>query len=148
MTIAEPLLLDTHTWIWYAHGETKLGPKSKAEIDSAIAASRAFISAVSLRELGMLVRKRRIELVRNGVPITVRAWAKSATRRLGVRVISVSGTLALASLDVVDLIDTKDPTDHIIVATAQNRAAVLVSADESIRAFGATGALAVMDASK
>lgn len=55
------ILLDTHTWIWWRSDPARLSRRAKNEIDRA---KHVGLSAISLWELSMLLRKKRLELDR------------------------------------------------------------------------------------
>ena len=138
---AGKLLLDTHTWIWYAEGSPELGQNSRNVIARAIKAGSAFVSVVSYREVGVLAQKGKIRLAYD-----TRKWVREATVKVGVGVIELRRLMVLESLTLMNSMTTRDPFDHMIVATAIRCKAALVSADQPIRDFGATGQVAVLDA--
>jgi PIN domain nuclease of toxin-antitoxin system len=61
-TSAEPMLLDTHVWIWLVRSEDRI-PQDVLELMLAAAgAGSMWVSVMSLWELGMLDAKDRIRL--------------------------------------------------------------------------------------
>ena len=59
----EPLLLDTHYWIWYQLGDQEqVGDRVRQSIESAASGGRLLLSAISVWEVGMLESKGRIRL--------------------------------------------------------------------------------------
>lgn len=56
------LLLDTHIWIWLMKGNRTLSRSFCTAIDNAQQHDGVLISAISVRELGMFVEKKRFEL--------------------------------------------------------------------------------------
>src|SRR5579862_564413 len=61
MTLDEPLVLDTHAWLWYVAKDPRIGPRFAA-IDQAGQKKRLSISAISFCEIAMLEAKGRIQL--------------------------------------------------------------------------------------
>lgn len=118
------IVLDTHAWLWWAAARTKLPRK----VQRRLAAERDLaVSAISCWELGMLIERGRLRL---------RGDARSGIREAlsidKLQVIPVSETIAVEA----GLFGARfhgDPADRIIVATALELKAPLVTKDERIR---------------
>src|SRR5437763_15334011 len=76
---SDPVLLDTHVWIWLADGEAdRLSSACVALLREAHADARLYVSPISVGEEARLVRERAV-----GLPQDLRAWVGRAfTERL------------------------------------------------------------------
>lgn len=127
------LLLDTHVWLWLVQREATLKPKVVAAIDAAAAGGGVLISAMSVWEVAMLEAKGRISL-----STPCESWVATALSLPGVGLVPLSPAIAVASSRLPGAFHG-DPADRILVATARERRAVLVTRDERILAYSAEG---------
>lgn len=118
------LLLDTHSLLWFAEKDAKLGKKTTAALIKAHASESLFISAISFWEIGMLVEKKRIALSR-----PVDFW-RSDVIKAGIVEIPISGEAGLLATQL--MWNHPDPADRIIVATSLLSNTTLVTADKII----------------
>jgi PIN domain nuclease of toxin-antitoxin system len=124
------LVLDTHVWIWAVEGLTaKLRAAAVTAIEEAARASVLAVSAISVWELAMLVKRQRLTLA-----TAVSTWIEASLRPPGARIISVGAAIALDSTQLPDFDHHKDPADRIIIATAR-RHGTLLTCDESVLAW-------------
>jgi PIN domain nuclease of toxin-antitoxin system len=124
------LVLDTHVWIWAVDGMTAtLGARAVSAIEEAARASTLAVSAISVWELAMLVKRQRLTLA-----TAVSTWIEASLRPPGARIIPVGAAIALDSTQLPDFDHHKDPADRIIVATAR-RHGTLLTFDESLLAW-------------
>ena len=124
------LILDTHVWIWAVEGMTeKLGAAAVKAIETAARASLLAVSAISVWELAMLVKRGRLTLA-----TAVGAWIEASLRPPGARIIPVGAAIALDSTQLPDFDHHKDPADRIIVATAR-RYGTLLTRDDAVLAW-------------
>ena len=115
------LVLDTHVWIWAAEGMTQhLDAKAVTTIEQAAKASTLAVSAISVWELAMLVKRGRLTLA-----TAVSSWVENSLRPPGVRIIPVGAAIALDSVQLPDFDHHKDPADRLIVATARKHGTLL-----------------------
>ena len=135
------LVLDTHVWVWAVEGLVKhLGRSIVDAIEEAAHGGRLYVAAISVWEVAMLVKKRRLILSRD-----VPSWIAAARRAPGARVAPLTVPIAIDSADLPGL-DTQDPADRFIAATARALSGHLVTCDGSLLAYGASGQLLTMDA--
>ena len=121
------VVLDTHVWIWAAEGMTaRLHARAVAAIEQAARASTLAVSAISVWELAMLVKRGRLTLA-----TAVSSWVEASLRPPGVRIIPVGAALALDSVQLPDFDHHKDPADRLIIATARKHG-TLLTCDESL----------------
>ena len=139
-----PLLLDTHVWIWAAEQrERELSPRILKLIDSASQRGPVLISAISMWEIAMLVERNRLAL--SAEPLQ---WIERAVNVPGVRVIELTSRIAVGSTRLPGK-PHADPADRILIATARDTGARLVTCDKRILQYAeSTRALAVLDANQ
>lgn len=119
------LLLDTHVWIWMMSGEDrKFSPRTKRAIDRARITRSCWLSTVSLWEVSTLHAKRRIKL-----SFSVEALLEEAAAVPGIELVPLS---AAAAWEAGTLSMHGDPADRLIVATARELDATLVTSDTLI----------------
>jgi len=140
--VAEPLLLDTHVWIW-ALGRTPRRVRADVldEIDRAALDGAVLVSAISVWELALLVRKGRLTLNRD-----LHAWIAASREAPGVRVVPLGLDAALESVALPDLDDHADPADRFLLATARTLGARLVTCDERLLRYAEDGHVLALDA--
>jgi PIN domain nuclease of toxin-antitoxin system len=137
-----PLLLDTHVWIWAAEQrEDELSARMLRLIDSASQRGSVLISAISIWEIAMLAERGRIVL-----SVDPLQWIETAASVPGVRVIELTPRIAVGSAHLPGN-PHADPADRILMATARDAGARLVTRDRRILQYAeSTRALAVLDA--
>ena len=134
------LLLDTHVLIWLINGEAALSREAKLAIDDASVNQETLVSVVCFWEIGMLQLKRRIRLAGS-----VLDWTRDAVNRPGITVAPLTPEIAAASSFLPGRFHA-DPADRMIVATARETGATLLTRDRRILRYGARGHLKVMKA--
>lgn len=118
------ILLDTHTLIWLDAGLNKLGVKAREHLDSALVDERLSVSAISFWEISMLINKGRLQL-----DLDMHQW-RSELLASGLRELAVTGAIGIEAACMEQF--HGDPADRLIVATAINENALLVTADAAI----------------
>jgi PIN domain nuclease of toxin-antitoxin system len=118
------ILIDTHVLIWLDEGTGNLGEKSRVLIDQAMQEGKLTVSAISFWEIAMLVQKKRVQ-----IKMDLAAWRLNLLEQ-GLIEIPIHGTIALSAGQLRDF--HGDPADRIIVATAMENPATLITADEKI----------------
>ncbi len=127
------IVLDTAVWIWAMDGDTdRLGPVARRRIEVAARDGRLVASAISVWEIAMLVRKRRLALA-----VPVAQWVRESERAPGLTVIPVSASLAIESVGLPDFDHHRDPADRLIAATARQEG-VLLTTDRVLLEWAAT----------
>ena len=121
------LILDTHAWIWSAEGASeRLGPQALTTIEQSARDATLAVSAISVWELAMLVKRGRLRLAS-----AVGSWIEESLRPPGVRIIPVGTAIALDSVQLPDFHHHRDPADRLIIATAR-RHGTLLTCDQSL----------------
>lgn len=130
------LLLDTHSWIWFAENDRRLAPKHKAHIEKTPVGD-ILVSAVSVWEVAMLVHYGRLALSHSP-----HAWVENSLRK-GIRILPFTADIALESYNLPGDFH-KDPADRMIVATARHLGLTLVTQDKALLAYAKKGHIKVV----
>jgi PIN domain nuclease of toxin-antitoxin system len=140
MLTGEPLLLDTHVWIWVAESLTaNLSAFCVDSIRLARQEERLLVSVFSVWEVANLEAKGRISLFTN-----CRDWVDLGLRQ-NIELADLSPEIAIDSTRLPGIFHA-DPADRILVATARNRNAVLVTADRAILEYSRSKHVRALDA--
>src|SRR6266852_1966206 len=136
---SEPLLLDTHYWIWLQSGaKRQLTPKILRMIEQAAAKGRMLLSVISVWELGVLEAKGRVRL-----QLPCDQWVREALGTPGLTLAPLTREIALESSRLPGSFHA-DPADRIIVATARSWGARLLTRDERMIEYGRQRHVAVV----
>ena len=119
------MLLDTHTVLWLRLGDRRLRPDARRQIEEALPQGDAAVSAITFWEIGMRIRKGRIE----GFDWDLNEWRDTLLAD-GLREIPVTGPIAAQAGLLPDL--HGDPAGRIIIATALAGNYELATADRKI----------------
>lgn len=121
------LLLDTHVLVWLDEGNPRLGHAALQAINEALVAGQLGATTISFWEVAMLVEKQRLALE------TKLADWRFELLQAGLLEIPLSGATAILAGQLP--LFHGDPADRLIVATAIENAAILMTADEKILAW-------------
>ncbi len=124
------IVLDTHIWIWVMMGSSELTLSFRKAFDHSLKLHGVLISPISIWEIGMLVEKKRIQL-----DMDVQDWIDQALDVPGIKLSPISPRIAIQSTRLPGIIHG-DPADRILVATAHEENAVLVTCDEKLFNYG------------
>ena len=122
-------VLDTHAWIWWVTGDSRLSVAAGTAIEHARGESVLWLSAFSIWEVAKKVQKGQLVMDR---PLD--DWLDLATGRTGLRIAEPTRAMLVESCRLPGGFDG-DPADAIIVATARSLGAVLVTRDQRIRSY-------------
>ena len=121
------IVLDTHIWIWWVHGDAQLPNAHREYLEST---PQTFgISAISCWEVAKLVEYERLVL-----PISVADWIGQALNYPGVQLLELTPRIAIESTKLPSPFH-RDPADQIIVATARVNNCPLMTRDQKILAY-------------
>ncbi len=121
------LLLDTHVLVWLDEGSPRLGAAALLRINEALVADQLGVAAVSFWEIAMLCEKRRL-IMRTAMDV----W-RSDLLYAGLHEIPLRGETAIRAAQLQAF--HGDPADRMIVATAMEIGASLITADDKILAW-------------
>lgn len=122
------IILDTHIWIWWVHGDKQLLTEYRNYIQEHEADSLG-ICAISCWEVAKLVEGGRLML-----PFPVGEWLSKALAYPGMRLLDLSPQVSVESTQLPGVFH-RDPADQIIVATARLFGYPLVTMDRKIRDY-------------
>jgi PIN domain nuclease of toxin-antitoxin system len=127
------LLLDTHAAIWITEGL----PVASAAIEAIDAAYRAgsaiFVSAITAWEVGLLVARNLI-----GLSARPERWFQKVLAIPGVKLAELTPDILIES-SFLPGDPPRDPADRIIIATARDIGATLVTRDRLLLKYGQNG---------
>jgi PIN domain nuclease of toxin-antitoxin system len=123
-----PLLLDTHVWVWWVTRPEKLSRRQRSTIERARRArgEPLLVSIISCWEVAMLAQRRRLRF-----SIAPEAWLEEAANLPGLEIVALSPPIVWTAVRLDRL---RDPVDQLVVATALDRGARLVTSDSRIAA--------------
>ena len=137
------LLLDTHVWVWSAHGDSRrIGRRTRRLLSRAESQDAVRVSPVTLFELTALVTLGRVRLTRHP-----HEWIRDSLDTGGIRIAEFSPAIAIDA-GHIPRNSLADPLDRILVATARHIEATFLTSDERILDYASTsGDVRVHDAS-
>ncbi len=119
------IVLDTHVWVWWVHGDEQLAENQVRAIQSN-EDDIIGVSAISCWEVAKLVERGRLEL-----STPVEKWIEQALGYPGIRLLELSPEISIESTRLPGEFH-RDPADQIIVATARIYDCPLVTSDGRI----------------
>jgi PIN domain nuclease of toxin-antitoxin system len=126
------LLLDTHVWIWSVEGdERRIGPRTRRLLARAESTDTLRVSAMSLFEVSALHTQGRLRLTR-----PLEQWIRESMEPAGVRMAECSAAVAIDA-GTIPRTALADPLDRLLVSTARQSAATLLTADAQILEYAA-----------
>lgn len=122
------ILLDTHIWVWWVHGDTQLTQEYQDYIQAQELQGLG-VSAISCWEVAKLVERGRLIL-----PFSVDKWLDQALAYPGICLVELTPRICVESTQLPGDFN-RDPADQIIVATARVYDCPLVTMDSKIRSY-------------
>lgn len=114
------IVLDTHIWLWWINNDLQsLGSIRQEQI---VSAETIAVSAISCFEIAWFERHQRISL-----PFQPTEWFEKALNKSGIELLPVTPAIATRAVDLHE--HHSDPQDRIIIATALEHKAKLMSDD-------------------
>lgn len=123
------LLLDTHVLIWLDEGNPQLGKIALQTIIESLSAGQLGVATISFWEVAMLVEKQRLTM-----QTELDVW-RSDLLQTGLLEIPLKGTTAIRAGQLQ--LFHGDPADRMIVSTAIENGATLMTADTKILSWKA-----------
>jgi PIN domain nuclease of toxin-antitoxin system len=124
-----PTLLDTHAWVWWVTEDHRLARPARRAIEAARARGTLALSLISVWEVAKKVEKGQLVLDR-----PVDDWLDLAAARADLQLVDLTRPILVESCRLPQPFHG-DPADQMIVATARDRHAVIVTKDERIRGY-------------
>jgi len=131
--MSQQLLIDTHIFLWLMFKDNNLKPKDLKIINEFAKNNALLISAISIWEIALLEKRRRIHLYQ---PITT--WMETALGSPGLSLAPLTPPILCESVALPEAFH-KDPADRMIVATARTLRAHLLTYDEKILEYARQG---------
>lgn len=128
------LPLDTHALIWIV-AKAPISPASLVAVREAARTSQLLVSPVSAWEVGLLATTRRSRITFLPTP---RKWLEQALSTPGVRLTPLSPEAAIEAAFLPGKLH-RDPADRLLIATARQLRATLVTRDELILDYARQG---------
>lgn len=122
------IVLDTHIWVWWVHGDEKLTREYDEYIHEQESQGLG-ISAISCWEVAKLVEYGRLSL-----PISVDEWLDEALAYSGINFLELTPRICVESTQLPGNFH-RDPADQIIVATARVYNCPVITVDRKIRDY-------------
>ena len=122
-------LLDTHTWIWWNMNPANLSDKVQQLITDNEKYSELLLSAISPWEFCKLLEKKKL-----GISCPPDEWLKEALDMPKFRLVELTPIIAYRSTSLPQPFHN-DPGDQIIVATAREENAILLTKDAKIQQY-------------
>ena len=133
-----PLLLDTHAWLWLVGGLEPLKRSVLSTVERGARQGRIRVSAISVWEVAMLEAKGRIRLSKDCL-----SWVHDALASPGISLVPLTPEIAVESCRLPGTFHG-DPADRILVATARLLGATLITRDTLILSYGRKKHVAAM----
>ena len=124
------ILLDTHVFIWAMLGTKSLKKEFVSFFEKALVSTGVLISPMTIWEIGMLVEKKRIE-----VELDVLDWVDQVLEIPGFKICPITPHIAIQSTRLPGKLHG-DPVDRLLIASAHENNAVLITCDEKIIDYG------------
>lgn len=122
------IVLDTHIWVWWVHGDPRLPPEHQTKIQESEADGLG-VSIISCWEIAKLVEYGRLVL-----PSPVEEWLNQALSYPGIRLLELTPRIVVESTRLPAPFH-RDPADQLIVATARVYNSLLMTVDDKIKNY-------------
>ncbi len=123
------ILLDTHVLLWWVSGFQKLPSSVLKKIELHKKKQTLAVSAMTFWEVAMLSKKGRLNL-----RTELKQWISQVTALPFLQIISLDHPTLVQSVLLPEPLHA-DPADRILIATAQQQGAVLITKDQKILAY-------------
>lgn len=120
------IILDTHVWIWWVEGDSRLSPGQRRAIFDEQRGGTIGISVISCWEIAMLVSKGRLDLSVGSLE-----WLHAELGYPTVELLPLTPEIAVRAYRLPEHFQP-DPADRLIVATAIEHGCRLVTSDTRI----------------
>jgi PIN domain nuclease of toxin-antitoxin system len=127
-----PLLLDTNAAIWLSRDELK-APASEKLDEAARVGVATYLSPITAWEVGLLVSRNRLNLL-----TTPQRWFALLLDVPGMQLADLSPDILIAS-SFLPGTPPRDPADRILLATARELGATLITRDRLLLKYGEDG---------
>lgn len=123
------IVLDTHVLVWWVSDPEKLSYAAQKAIESEIKRGVLLVSSISVWEICLLVKKQRLKLT-----MDTDRWLEEIESLPFLQFVPIDNSIAAKSVYLPGTLH-EDPADRMIIATAKENGAMLVTSDERIRKY-------------
>jgi PIN domain nuclease of toxin-antitoxin system len=127
-----PLLLDTNAAIWLSRDELNASASEKLDEAARIGVA-TYLSPITAWEVGQLVSRNRLSL-----GVTPQRWFARILAMPNVHLAELSPDILIAS-SFLPGTPPRDPADRILLATARDLGATLITRDRLLLKYGEAG---------
>ena len=120
-------LLDTHIWVWWMLGDTRLSARERTVLDDLPSGQRPRLCDISLWEVALLVQLERLRLDER-----LDDWLRIAASPATVELLPITPAV-VAEMNRLPRSFHQDPADRLIAATARAAGLSLATHDTRIR---------------
>lgn len=113
------IVLDTHAWLWWVGASSELIAQAPGPVG---------IASLSCLEVAWLAKKGRITL-----PLPIASFFEKAIDGAGLSLLPLTPAVAARAAFLPDV--HRDPIDRVIIATAMEHDAELISKDETVARY-------------
>ena len=125
-----PVLLDTHVWYWLMLNIERVNqPGILNKITRAQDNGNLYLSVISIWELGLLHRKKRLQLFQD-----INKWVDTALFKSHILLLPLHPEIALNSSILISKLHG-DPADRILIASTLYLGATLITADKRLISY-------------
>ena len=123
------IVLDTQTLVWWTTKPEFLSKRALRKIEAEAKKGKLLISSISILEIYLLVKKKKI-----GFSVDIDTWLATIEKSSDFEFVPVDNRIAAKSVTLPEPFHN-DPADRIIVATARESGATLITSDARIRKY-------------
>lgn len=127
------ILLDSHTFVWLADGDKRLGSEARQTIREAFRTGSLYLSPISLWEISLKASRGKWTFDR-----PLRPWMQEALRLTRARLAPITPEVAIDSSELPAEFHG-DPADRIIASTARVHALLLLTDDTKLLTLARKG---------
>lgn len=132
------LLLDTHAAVWFFENMPVARTAAEAINAASSDGTPLLVSPITAFEVGQFASRNRIDL-----SATPHRWFRGLLATPGIQLAELTPDILIAS-SFLPGTPPRDPMDRILIATARELAATLVTRDRAIIAYGEQGNVSVV----
>jgi PIN domain nuclease of toxin-antitoxin system len=125
--MTKPPLLDTHVWVWWMLGDSRLSARDRKALDDLPSGGRPALCDISLWEVALLVQLGRLRLDDD-----LEDWLRIAASPATVELLPITPGV-VAEMNRLPATLHQDPADRLIVGTARAAGLPLATHDSRIR---------------
>ena len=122
-------LFDTHAWIWWMAQPEAVSPTVKSLLANPEQYEGMLLSAVSVWEFGLLLREGRLAL-----SCAAEDWVEKALEMPGLKLAPLTPQIAYRATQLPGS-PPPDQIDQLLIATAREENAVIITKDPAIAAY-------------